>query len=620
MIISAANSGVRRALRLLLSGAGISVCALAQFSSLGTPRDGSFLLFSTSLQEKNTSEPAYGKIFRFDSSGLHLLYSRDIADRDKPCSNAYNLTDIGVSPDGSVLAVGGQCSCLNGNPFDTYNCVKMDRYTTTLVAGGQSHDYPGQFWLSRNGKLALDRVGTNIQFDPYACYVIDLGTGEIKASYGNVAGASYAFTLMGSTASATGRVVADNGTAVLIGGAGGATGLLILAGGTIQQIPLPSDQVQFADATIDASGQTILLTAHNLVANTNSLRIASPGVSTTGLLVADGYFPSMTDDGRQVLFLSARTGTPQAYLIAIDGTGGRSLTNEADGLAEAILSGDGTVAYALTLGGRLLKISVGSGMVQELIPRTPFLYLMFSSPTPFLGPSGPYLAPGKRVVLPGGGLSDGSSSAAPPLPVSLAGVSVSIQGRPAPILNVNPAGIDLLIPADATPNDYSAPLHLETTSPSPFAAQFDVVTAVLDSAPESVKTVHEDWSALVSDSNPARPGEILHTYALGLGATTPTVPFGKAAPSKEPLARVSPPPLCIDITNEYSSSYTSAPVELLFAGLAPEMVAVYQVDWRVPPAAGAYDHFSMLCPPYVGRGWGVVVPLAPGAALSRSAP
>jgi len=451
--------------------------------------------------------------------------------------------------------------------------------------------------------------GEHISFGPYAGYAIDLGTGQILASYGNADGSSNRFILLDSTASATGQVVADNGTAVLT--SDGA--LLILAGGTIQQVPPPSGQVLFADATIDASGQTILLTAHDPVTNKNSVRVASPGLPTTSLFVADGYFPSMTDDGRQVLYLSNRTGTPQAWLAGIEGDGNRDVTSEPYGLAEAILSGDGTVAYALTLGGRLLRISVSSGQVQELIPRTPFLNLMFPSPTPYLVPFPPGLAPGKRVVLTGGGLSSASFSAVPPLPESLGGVSVSIQGRPAPILNVDPAGIDLLVPADATTGDYGdyqAPLHVVASSPSPFEAQFDLVTAVLTGAPEAVNTVHEDWSALVTIDNPAHAGEILHTYAVGLDPTRPAVPFGEAAPSTEPLARISPQPACVDVTDVSSPSYDKSPVELTFAGLAPGMVAVYQVDWRVPLSAAG--QFSMSCPTSVGFTWGVMVPLATG--------
>ena len=136
--MAASERRTRSVFRALLIAALISTCAFAQFSSLATPRDGSVLYFSTQLKEKNTAQPVYGKIFRSDPSGLQLLYSRNITDQDKPCSNAYNLTDISVSSDGGILAMGGQCSCLNGNPFDEYNCVKFDHYTTTVVAGEQS--------------------------------------------------------------------------------------------------------------------------------------------------------------------------------------------------------------------------------------------------------------------------------------------------------------------------------------------------------------------------------------------------------------------------------------------------------------------------------------------------
>lgn len=606
MAISASKRWTRRLLRVVLLGIGASAYTFAQFSSLSTPRDGSVLYFSTQLKEKNTAEPVYGKIFQVDSSGPQLLYSRDITNRDKACSNAYNLTDVSVSSDGGVLAVSGQCSCLNGDSFDQYNCIKINRYTTTVVANGQSRDYSGQLWLSRNGKFALRRVGANIEFGPYSCSLVDLTTAQTMTAYGS----STPFIFLDSTASATGRVLADDGTAVLMpgfGGVPGCAGLLILAGGTVQCLPMPSSQISFVDATIDASGQTILATARDSVTNRFSLRVINLGPPATDLFVADGYLPSMTDDGRQVVYLSDRTGTPQAYSIGVDGNGDRALTNEPDGLSEAILSGDGTAAYGLTRGGRLLKISVGSGNVQELIPRTAYLNLQFPSPFPYLRPSWAGLAPGKRLVLPGGGLSSSSLSAVPPLPLSLGGVSVSIQGHPAPILSVEPAGIGLLVPPDATPDNNQVLLHLEATTPSPFEAKFDVVTALPIAAPETLQTVHQDWTALVSTGNPAHPGEILHSYAFGLGPTTPAVPFGETTPQTDPLARLSQQLACLDYTDYSSPSYAKVAVEVLFAGLAPGMVAVYQVDWRLPATAGAYDHFLLGC-----SNWGVLVPVAHG--------
>jgi len=61
---------------------------------------------------------------------------------------------------------------------------------------------------------------------------------------------------------------------------------------------------------------------------------------------------------------------------------------------------------------------------------------------------------------------------------------------------------------------------------------------------------------------------VLHAYATGLGQTSPVSPYGEAAPGQEPFARLASPLLC---TGEQSR----APVEILFAGLAPGLVGIY---------------------------------------------
>jgi uncharacterized protein (TIGR03437 family) len=332
---------------------------------------------------------------------------------------------------------------------------------------------------------------------------------------------------------------------------------------------------------IDAAGAAIVFAAYTS-ASSRELRITSPGATSTDLLVPDGYSPSMTDDGRQVLYLSNRTGIPQAYLINTDGSGDQSLTNEMDGVYRAVLSGDGTIGYAVTSQGRLLRISVASATVQELIPRTPFFNPLGAFGTTSvqfaLGypvSSGPSLAPGKLVSLPGVGFSTDTYTATPPLPESLGGVQVAIQGIPARIQSVQPTLITLLVPPDVTVGQ-SAPIHLETSSSSPFEI-LDISVVINQFSPEflyspeaygMVVSAHESWSGLVSNESPARPGEILHTYGVGMGPTVPSIPYGEAAPSQEPFARIVTQPACN--------------VEVLFAGLAPALAGIYQIDWRVP--------------------------------------
>jgi uncharacterized protein (TIGR03437 family) len=62
---------------------------------------------------------------------------------------------------------------------------------------------------------------------------------------------------------------------------------------------------------------------------------------------------------------------------------------------------------------------------------------------------------------------------------------------------------------------------------------------------------------------------VIHGYAVGLGDTSPSVPYGQAAPSSEPLARLTIPIGCNN-------------VEVLFQGMAPGHAGVYQIDIRLP--------------------------------------
>ncbi len=73
--------------------------------------------------------------------------------------------------------------------------------------------------------------------------------------------------------------------------------------------------------------------------------------------------------------------------------------------------------------------------------------------------------------------------------------------------------------------------------------------------------------------------DFLTIYAIGLGATSPSVASGAAAPAT-PLAYVSlPTQVTFSANNPFATSVTVAPS---FAGLAPTFVGLYQVNVQVP--------------------------------------
>jgi uncharacterized protein (TIGR03437 family) len=89
---------------------------------------------------------------------------------------------------------------------------------------------------------------------------------------------------------------------------------------------------------------------------------------------------------------------------------------------------------------------------------------------------------------------------------------------------------------------------------------------------------HGDYS-LVTAQNPAHPGEVLTMYLVGMGATDPPVPTGVASPAN-PVAYANVKP---------ELSIGGAEAEVLFWGLTPGSVGLYQINFRVPPGTQPGD-------------------------------
>jgi uncharacterized protein (TIGR03437 family) len=94
----------------------------------------------------------------------------------------------------------------------------------------------------------------------------------------------------------------------------------------------------------------------------------------------------------------------------------------------------------------------------------------------------------------------------------------------------------------------------------------------------SIIAQHAADFSLVTASSPARPGEYLLLYLVGMGPTDHPVASGAASP-RNPLARVTSTPVV---------TLGGNPVPALFAGLTPDSVGLYQINIQTPnvPADG----------------------------------
>jgi uncharacterized protein (TIGR03437 family) len=300
------------------------------------------------------------------------------------------------------------------------------------------------------------------------------------------------------------------------------------------------------------------------------LRAISLASATDTLLAvkqgAGAMQPFISSDGTLVLYLAEpEAGKPQqAWLVRPDGSERRQLTSFPEGIEEAKLDGLGVAVFAAT-GGRLVRVDVQTGRVEELVPKTPTCW-----------PFSP-LIPGSSLNIRGQWLASSSRAALFPLPAALDGVRVLADKTALPILSVAPGEIWFQVPFELHPGR-SVRIEVEHSSP------FEVCAGVVPvrsrqvyflSDAEGLILAHEGFRGRVSLTAPVQPGEVIHAYAVGLGAVTPEMQTGVPTPAGR-LYQLSDP---FDCQNGVAAGET---LEVPFAGLAPGLIGIYQVDVRMP--------------------------------------
>ena len=170
-------------------------------------------------------------------------------------------------------------------------------------------------------------------------------------------------------------------------------------------------------------------------------------------------------------------------------------------------------------------------------------------------------------------------------PTSLDGVSVTVNSKKAFLSYISPVQVNALVPSDigtgamqivvANATGTSAPYNITAYAvqpgllapPTPFlVGGRQYVAAIL---PDGQFALPAGLIPGVA-SRPARPGEILVIYAIGLGAVTPDMPAGTIVSSANSLA------MPLEMT------FGSAPASVAWAGLSQGFVGLYQINVMVP--------------------------------------
>jgi uncharacterized protein (TIGR03437 family) len=192
-------------------------------------------------------------------------------------------------------------------------------------------------------------------------------------------------------------------------------------------------------------------------------------------------------------------------------------------------------------------------------------------------------APGELVNLYGNFGVSSQVDRAIPIPTTLDGVQVFVNGQAAPVYAVGKNQISVLIPYEVSGELFATFQAVVNGSKS------NSVTVYVDNSAPGIYTVtqnglgggailHSDYSA-VTQSSPAVAGETVLLFMTGLGPVTPQVADGLVAPDGPLSNSVEAADIFVILADGMDYPTTVFP---LFAGLAPGFAGLNQVNFTLP--------------------------------------
>ena len=182
-----------------------------------------------------------------------------------------------------------------------------------------------------------------------------------------------------------------------------------------------------------------------------------------------------------------------------------------------------------------------------------------------------------------------ASATALPLPTTLGGAQVVVNGVAAPLVYVSPGQINFQVPCEmplngavgvyVTNGGGTSPAQSATTAPyAPGVFTYARTVTAVDPI-----IAHLD-NSLVTPDKPANPGEILIVYATGVGNLNHMPVTGAASPASPLSAAVDLPSVTVG----------SATASASFAGLTPGMVGLVQINTQLPSTYPAVSSLPLV--------------------------
>ena len=514
-----------------------------QIQELSTTGSGDQLYFTSQLGVRGTESLPSAKIIRWTAGrGMEIASQRaSQGDLGAGLSNPYKLSYPNVSGDGNLLTFAGYRDCYR--IIFRLGCVLENPPQTTFMNQAGEIQADGRYQLSPNGMFALRTALPNGA--PYTLLNFVTGT---------------------SNDLPRGVFVSDQGAVTNDGR------VLYIAFGVLHLWSPDRDQ-QFGTSvgTISADGLFIILAS--TAAPKRPLSSIETATGNVVLFPLQGIRPTISNDGKFFTFLSPvenQTGF-QLFISRPDFSDLWQITNEPEGVREALLSGDGNFVFILLESNQLWRYDVNVGSILEISPRIAYAYQNY-----YAG------AQGATISISGKGLSDSIQLANYPLPSALGGLRIEADGIPLRIVSASPSTIVAQIPFEMSAGGRK---ELRIIGPDaalvapPILLTVSTFAPTWSSAASNELALHGDLKTSVSFSAPAVAGEVIHFLLGGLGAVTPPLASGTLAPA-EPELRVARQLQCI----LHGTRGETLNMEIVKAILLPGKINSYQVSVRVPDA------------------------------------
>lgn len=294
-----------------------------------------------------------------------------------------------------------------------------------------------------------------------------------------------------------------------------------------------------------------------LLSNVNSL-----STSDTAFLIATATSTTGVTPVGTVVFTAGTTAIGSATLVGSNGVATASLaaTGAQIGLGStgsqtvtATYNGSSAVTASVTLSARATSAS-GTPKISGITNAGSFKQVY---------------APGEIVAVFGSALAPATSSTSGvPFPLTMAGVSATINGQAAPLWYVSSGQFNLQIPYETTVGNAAT---LEINNNGAVTSQSFMVAA-------AAPGIFTDVNGNIANGLPVvKPGTETTLYITGMGAVTPAIATGAAPPAATAITSLPAP------TQNVTVAVNGVRTQIEFDGIIWGLVGVAQINFTVPP-------------------------------------